>query len=121
MCDDDKSVRILDGVKVIELGLFGFVPAAASVLGDWGATVIKIEHPVAGDPVRGITAWDVPPGTNGVTFLWEGCVQLWKRSIGLDLGSGHGREVLVRLLGDADVFLTNFLPLRLGRGCGLRR
>lgn len=102
-------MRVLEGIKVIEMGMFGFVPAAASALGDWGADVIKLEHPVTGDPVRGITAWDIPPGTNGVTFLWE-TFNRGKRSVGLDLSSADGRIVFERLVEDADVFLTNFLP-----------
>jgi crotonobetainyl-CoA:carnitine CoA-transferase CaiB-like acyl-CoA transferase len=45
----------LEGVRAVELGLFALVPAAAAVLAEWGADVIKIEHPVQGDPVRGLT------------------------------------------------------------------
>ena len=63
--------KVLEGVRVLEVALYGFVPAAASVLADWGADVVKIEHPETGDPIRGLTAFGVKPGDGGVTMLWE--------------------------------------------------
>ena len=47
----------LQGIKVVEVAIYGFVPSAAAVLSDWGAAVIKIEHPRAGDPQRGLSVW----------------------------------------------------------------
>src|SRR5207245_2239995 len=46
--------RPLEGVRVVEVTLWGFVPSAAAILADWGATVLKIEHPEHGDPMRGL-------------------------------------------------------------------
>ncbi len=46
---------ILKGVRVVEVSSWLFVPAAGAVLADWGADVIKIEHPITGDPIRGLT------------------------------------------------------------------
>src|SRR3954453_12736201 len=89
--------------------MYAFVPAAAAVLSDWGADVIKIEHPEFGDPIRGIASWNIPPGTGGVTYLWEVCNR-GKRSIGLDIGTGDGHAVLMELVERSDVFITNFLP-----------
>jgi crotonobetainyl-CoA:carnitine CoA-transferase CaiB-like acyl-CoA transferase len=100
---------LLEGVRVVELGLFALVPAAAAVLAEWGADVVKIEHPVQGDPVRGLAAWGIKPGTGGFSYMWEICNR-GKRSVGLDVAHPDGREVLFGMLERADVFLTSFLP-----------
>ena len=50
----------LEGVRVLEVAIYAFVPSAAAVLADWGADVLKIEHPVTGDPGRTTAAWGVP-------------------------------------------------------------
>jgi crotonobetainyl-CoA:carnitine CoA-transferase CaiB-like acyl-CoA transferase len=86
-----------------------FVPAAGGVLADWGADVLKIEHPVTGDPQRGLVTSGLIPSTGGVNFMVEQ-PNRGKRSIGLDLGHPKGRAILDRLVESADVFLTNFLP-----------
>jgi crotonobetainyl-CoA:carnitine CoA-transferase CaiB-like acyl-CoA transferase len=99
---------VLDGVKVVEVALYGYVPAAASVLSDWGAQVIKIEHPQTGDPIRGLSAFGVAPGDGGVTMLWE-VLNRGKRCAGIDVAHPEGYEALMSLIDDADVFLTNFL------------
>ena len=100
---------VLEGIRVVEVGLFALVPAAAAVLADWGADVVKVEHPEYGDPLRGLAAWGVKPGTGGFTYMWEACNR-GKRSVGVDIATPDGREVLMRLVDRADVFLTNFLP-----------
>ena len=46
-------IKVMDGIRVLEVAQFTFVPAAGAILADWGADVIKVEHPVQGDPVRG--------------------------------------------------------------------
>ena len=46
--------RPLDGIRVLEVAMYGFVPSAGAVLGEWGADVIKVEHAVTGDPQRGL-------------------------------------------------------------------
>jgi crotonobetainyl-CoA:carnitine CoA-transferase CaiB-like acyl-CoA transferase len=98
----------MDGVRVLEVAIYGFVPSAGAVLADWGARVVKIEHPVTGDPMRGLAAWGVAPGTGGVTHLWE-LFNRGKESVGIDLTDPEGLDLLMRLVDDADVFLTNFL------------
>ncbi len=102
-------VRVFEGIRLIEVADWGFVPSAATVLADWGADVIKIEHPVRGDPMRGLVTSGIVPGARGVNFFVE---QLGrnKRSIGVDLGNPEGLEILHRLVKDADILLTNFLP-----------
>jgi crotonobetainyl-CoA:carnitine CoA-transferase CaiB-like acyl-CoA transferase len=101
--------EILNGIRVVEVADWGFVPSAATVLGDWGAEVIKIEHPVHGDPMRGLVTAGIVPGASGVNFFVEQLSRN-KRSVGLDLGKPEGLEVLYKLVETADVFLTNFLP-----------
>src|SRR5437870_13300965 len=100
---------VLDGVQVVEVADWGFVPSAGTALGDWGAEVIKIEHPRFGDPIRGLITGGIIPGASGRNFIVEQ-IGRNKRSLGLDLASPDGRAVLDRLLDRADVFLTNFLP-----------
>ena len=100
--------RPLEGVRVIEVAQAAFVPSAALILADWGAEIIKIEHPERGDMVRGISVLGVDPHPSGVRYLWE-IFNRGKRSVGLDLGHPAGREALMRLVDGADVFLTNFL------------
>src|SRR5688500_13062451 len=99
----------LEGVRVVELASYVFVPAAAAILADWGAAVIKVEHPRFGDPARHTAAWGVPNEVNGVSHLWE-AVNRGKRTVSLDIARPEGRELLMRLVEGADVFLTNFLP-----------
>jgi crotonobetainyl-CoA:carnitine CoA-transferase CaiB-like acyl-CoA transferase len=99
----------LEGVRVVELASYVFVPAAAAILADWGADVVKVEHPRFGDPARHTAAWGVPNEVNGVSHLWE-AVNRGKRTVSLDIAGEEGRELLMRLVDGSDVFLTNFLP-----------
>jgi crotonobetainyl-CoA:carnitine CoA-transferase CaiB-like acyl-CoA transferase len=99
---------VLAGIRVVEVADWGFVPSAATVLSDWGAEVVKIEHPRFGDPIRGLVTSGLIPGASGRNFFVE---QLGrnKRSVGIDLGRPEGRALLDRLIARADVFLTSFL------------
>lgn len=99
---------ILQGVKVVELATWTFVPSAGAVLADWGADVIKIEHPETGDPQRGLISSGVVPG-GGVNYHVEQ-PNRGKRSVGLDVSSADGLEILLQLIENADVFITNLLP-----------
>lgn len=101
--------QVLAGVRVVEVAQWWFVPAAGAVLADWGADVLKVEHPVNGDPQRGLMTSGLVPNTGGVNFMVEQ-PNRGKRSIGIDLNNPAGLEVLQRLIERADVFLTNFLP-----------
>ena len=100
---------ILNGVKVVEVAAWTYVPMAGAVLAEWGAEVIKIEHPETGDPQRGLVSSGLVPGGGGVNHMIE-VPNRGKKSVGLDMASPGGREVLLRLVAEADVFLTNFLP-----------
>lgn len=99
---------VLAGVRVVEVADWGFVPSAATVLGDWGAEVIKIEHPRFGDPIRGLVTSGLIPGASGRNFFVEHLGRN-KRSVGIDLAHPDGRALLLRLVAGADVFLTSFL------------
>lgn len=101
----------MDGVRVVELAAWTFVPAAGAVLADWGADVIKVEHPETGDPQRGLVSMGVIPGSGrgGMNFLMEQ-PNRGKRSIGIDVRNPEGLELLYQLVETADVFLTNLLP-----------
>jgi crotonobetainyl-CoA:carnitine CoA-transferase CaiB-like acyl-CoA transferase len=100
----------LDGIRVLEVAAWTFVPAAGAVLADWGADVIKVEHPVNGDPQRGLVSMGIIPGGPGaVNYIIEQ-PNRGKRSIGLDISTEQGRELLYQLAASSDVFLTSFLP-----------
>jgi crotonobetainyl-CoA:carnitine CoA-transferase CaiB-like acyl-CoA transferase len=94
------------GVRVVELAAWTFVPAAGAVLAEWGADVIKVEHPEGGDPQRGLISSGLIPGGPGrCNYLIEQPNHN-KRSIGIDVKHPDGRG----LCRGADVFLTNWLP-----------
>ena len=97
-------------VRVLEVAQWTYVPAAGAVLADWGADVIKIEHPVSGDAQRGIlqTGTVKMSGTNVNPFMEH--PNRGKRSVGLDIQSPDGRDLLYEMARTSDVFLTNFLP-----------
>jgi crotonobetainyl-CoA:carnitine CoA-transferase CaiB-like acyl-CoA transferase len=100
----------MQGIRILEVAEHTFVPAASAILSDWGAEVIKVEPVGRGDAMRAL-------GRTGIIDLGEGGVHVLlehsnrgKNSIGLDLATTEGREVLYRLAAVSDVFLTNKLP-----------
>jgi crotonobetainyl-CoA:carnitine CoA-transferase CaiB-like acyl-CoA transferase len=100
----------MDGVRVLEVAQFTFVPSAGAVLADWGADVIKVEHAETGDAQRGLSAlMGMPVGSGSFAPLMEH-PNRGKRSIGLALEQPGALEVLHELIRTSDVFLTNFLP-----------
>lgn len=82
---------------------------AGSVLTEWGAEVIKVEHPVTGDPYRGLVTVGLHNVYKGVDVFFQSANR-GKKSVGIDLTQPEGREVLGHLVGSADVFLTNLRP-----------
>lgn len=101
----------LAGIKVVELGVWVAAPAAAGILADWGADVVKIESP-AGDPARMFGRMlQIESGANPPFEMDNRS----KRSIVLDLGTDDGVRVAFELLADADVFVTNVRPAALQR------
>jgi crotonobetainyl-CoA:carnitine CoA-transferase CaiB-like acyl-CoA transferase len=107
---------VLDGLRVVELGIWVAGPAAAGVLADWGADVVKIEPP-AGDPMRRLFKLIAGHGQpESPPFDQD---NRGKRSVVLDLTEAAGVDAALRILAGADVFLTNLRPeavARLGLG-----
>ncbi|RAY17063.1 CoA transferase [Actinomadura craniellae] len=102
-------MKPLEGIRILEVAMYGFVPSAGAVLAEWGAEVIKVEHAVNGDPQRGLRQTGTmrvegDPNPN-IEHANRG-----KRSIGLDIAKPEGKEVLLDLARRSDVFLTNFRP-----------
>ena len=99
---------IFEGLKVLDCASFIAAPAAATVLSDFGASVIKIEPPGAGDPYRNLPNLPgYPRSEHNFSWLLE---SRNKRSLALDLSKPEGQAVLRKLAAEADVFITNFPP-----------
>ncbi|MEU6282547.1 CoA transferase [Streptomyces sp. NPDC047028] len=94
----------LDGLRVLDLATLFAGPMAATLLGDFGAEVIKVEHPGRPDPSRGHG-----PAKDGVGLWWK-VLGRNKRAITLDLSKRGGRATLLRLAATADVIVENFRP-----------
>src|SRR6201989_596347 len=99
---------IFHGLKVLDCASFIAAPAAATVLSDFGADVIKIEPPVTGDPYRNLPNLPGYPKSEH-NYAWH-LESGNKRSIALDLAKPEAQAVLQKLVADADVFITNFPP-----------
>jgi crotonobetainyl-CoA:carnitine CoA-transferase CaiB-like acyl-CoA transferase len=99
----------MKGVRILEVAQYTFVPAAGAILADWGADVIKIEHPVRGDTQRGFVnlgGVKVDPARH--TLIEH--PNRGKRSVGLDVSKPEGQKLLYEIAKTSDVFLTNALP-----------
>jgi crotonobetainyl-CoA:carnitine CoA-transferase CaiB-like acyl-CoA transferase len=99
----------LDGVVVIDIATLFAAPMAATLLADFGAEVIKVEHPVRGDPVR-----DHGYVKDGQSLWWK-VLDRNKQAITLDIGKSAGADLLLRLASFADVLIENFRPGTLER------
>jgi crotonobetainyl-CoA:carnitine CoA-transferase CaiB-like acyl-CoA transferase len=102
-------IKVMDGFRVLEVAQFTFVPAAGAILADWGADVIKVEHPVRGDTQRGFIrmgGFELDPDRHPLIEH----PNRGKRSVGIDVSTPAGQQVLYELAATADVFLTNYLP-----------
>jgi hypothetical protein len=107
-----------EGVRVLEVAAWTFVPAAGAALADLGADVIKIEPP-AGDPQRGLMNLLARAGGAGANPFVE-IPNRGKQSVTLDLAQAEGHALLLELAATADVFLTSYLPeVRARLGIGL--
>jgi len=94
----------LSGVRVIDASIMLAAPLAAQVLGDFGADVVKVEHPTRPDSLRhhGVTV-------NGHSLWWKQVARN-KRSIGIDLSKAAGAKLLLDLVAKSDVLIENFRP-----------
>ncbi len=102
----------LQGVKVVELGIWVAAPSASVILADWGADVIKIEQP-GGDPLRAASAASLGPAATADPHF--GPDNRGKRSVALDLRSEEGLASMLAVLDSADVFVTNVRVAGLAR------
>lgn len=94
----------LSDLVVVDATRFLSGPYCTMILGDWGADVVKIEHPHGGDDSRAMA-----PFVNGESYP-SAMVNRNKRSIALDLKSPAGHEVVMELIRRADIFVENFRP-----------
>ncbi|MCH8849613.1 MAG: CoA transferase [Chloroflexi bacterium] len=99
---------LLEDIKVVELAEWGFVPSAAAVLADWGAEVIKVEHPKRADPMRGLMLGGLIASTGDYNYMVEQ-MNRGKRSVGLDLAHEGALAIFLKLVEQADVLITSFL------------
>src|SRR5437762_11991426 len=100
---------VMEGVRVVEVASWTFVPAAGAVLAEWGADVIKVEHPETGDPQRGLVSSGLVGAGGAAEFTVE-VPNRGKRSVGIDISTDDGRAVLLQLVATADVFVTSLRP-----------
>ena len=105
------KVAVLQGLKVIELATYIAAPGAGGMLSDWGAQVIKIEAP-GGDPIRQFFDTIGADTAGNPVFDLD---NRGKQGIVLDITKPEGRDIALRLLATADVFLTNLRPGALSR------
>src|SRR5450756_3016400 len=99
---------IFKGLKVLDCASFIAAPAAATVLSDFGADVIKIEPPGSGDPYRNLPNLPgYPVSEHNYAWMLEARN---KKSLALDLAKPEAQAVLHCLVAEADVFVTNFPP-----------
>ncbi len=98
------SAGPLDGLHVLELGNMIAAPTAGCLFGDFGAQVVKVEHPVLGDDLR---RW--PPSKDGVPLWWK-VTNRNKELITLDLSSERGQQICRRMVASFDIVVENFRP-----------
>jgi crotonobetainyl-CoA:carnitine CoA-transferase CaiB-like acyl-CoA transferase len=109
----DTAEQPFEGVRVVEVAQWVFVPVAGALLADWGADVVHVE-PKEGDPYRGLATQGIGSERGGINMSLA-LANRGKRSIALDIRHDEGKTVLHRLLESADVFLTNMRPGALAR------
>jgi crotonobetainyl-CoA:carnitine CoA-transferase CaiB-like acyl-CoA transferase len=108
--------NIFSGLKVVDFASFIAGPAAATILSDFGAEVVKVEPPGAGDPYRYLT--QIPPNpVSEVNYAWQ-LTNRNKRSLALNLKAPEAKDIVERLVRWADVVIVNFPP-RVKAGLGL--
>ncbi|MET7485710.1 CoA transferase [Streptomyces sp. NPDC005538] len=100
----ETTTTPLSGLRVLDLATLFAGPLAATMLGDFGAEVVKVEHPAKPDPSRGHG-----PSKDGVGLWWK-LLGRNKRTITLDLSKPGGRDTLLRIAATADVIIENFRP-----------
>jgi succinyl-CoA:(S)-malate CoA-transferase subunit A len=96
----------LSGIRVIDVGNFLAGPYAASILGEFGAEVLKVEHPIGGDPMR---RFGTPTTRHDATLAWLSEARN-RKSVTIDLRQREGVELFLKLVAKSDVLIENFRP-----------
>lgn len=107
------SESILSGIRVIDCATYIAAPAAATVMADFGADVVKIERPPHGDPYRYLSKLPAMPQSDEL-YCWT-LDGRNRKSLALNLQIPASRDVLLKLVARADVFITNYQPQMLAR------
>ena len=102
----------LAGIRVIDVGTFLAGPYAASILGEFGAEVLKVEYPIGGDPMR---RFGTPTKRGDATLAWLSEARN-KKSVTIDLRRPKGVELFLKLVSRSDVLVENFRPGTLEAG-----
>lgn len=102
----------LEGIRVLEWGIFHAGPGGSAILADMGAEVIKIEQPVLGDPIRMLANYkDIDFNFGDSRNIFHEGANRGKKGITLDLAHEKGREIAYKILEKCDVFMTNLRPM----------
>jgi len=104
--DAHESPRPLTGIRVIDVGNFLAGPYAAAMMGEFGAEVLKVEHPIGGDPMR---RFGTPTSRPDATLKWLSESRN-KKSVTIDLRQQEGVALFLRLVAKSDVLIENFRP-----------
>jgi len=96
----------LSGIRVIDVGTFLAGPYAAAIMGEFGAEVLKVEHPIGGDPMR---RFGIPTRRGDATLAWLSEARN-KKSVTIDLRRPRGVELFIKLVSRSDVLVENFRP-----------
>src|SRR5271170_8366954 len=100
--------KIFSGLKVVDLASYIAGPAAATILSDFGADVIKVEPPEIGDPYRYLYRVEGNPASPK-NYFWQ-LTSRNKRSLALNLKTPAGAEIISKLIKESDVFIVNYPP-----------
>ena len=104
--DDTTRPLPLSGIRVIDVGTFLAGPYAASIMGEYGAEVLKVEYPIGGDPMR---RFGTPTKRHDATLAWLSEARN-KKSVTIDLRRPKGVELFIKLVSKSDVLVENFRP-----------
>jgi len=104
--DPEAAKLPMDGIRIVDLGTFLAGPYAASILGEFGAEVFKVEHPIAGDPMR---RFGTATKRYDATLAWLSEARN-KKSVTIDLRQKEGVQLFLRLIEKSDVLIENFRP-----------
>lgn len=96
----------LSGIRVIDVGNFLAGPYAASILGEFGAEVLKVEHPIGGDPMR---RFGTPTTRHDATLAWLSEARN-RKSVTIDLRQPEGVNLFLKLVAKSDILIENFRP-----------